>query len=296
MRTLIIKTGALGDVVRTTVLLNEIEGDIYWITKKNADDLLQSDKITKKIFVENMNDVESLKDIYFDIVLSLEEDKEILKSLDKFRFGKLIGVYLDKNENFDYTPEGKEWFDMSLASIYGKDGADSLKKKNRKSHAQIFIEMLGKEFNGQEYDMGYEPKICSGVIGIISECKGIWPSKAWSGYETLKKLLEDEGYEVRNLGMKPTLMEHIEDINSCEVVVCGDTLGMHIALALKKKVVSLFNCTSPYEIYDYGRMTKIVSSLYEKFFYSKEFHEELVNSIPVKDVLEAVEKKMIEKL
>ena len=39
-KTLIIKTGAAGDVVRTTVLLNSLSGPITWVTDKKYTALL----------------------------------------------------------------------------------------------------------------------------------------------------------------------------------------------------------------------------------------------------------------
>jgi len=47
MKTLICKKGALGDVVRTTILLRELEGEIYWLSQKSAEPLLRSKKIKK---------------------------------------------------------------------------------------------------------------------------------------------------------------------------------------------------------------------------------------------------------
>ena len=41
-----------------------------------------------------------------------------------------------------------------------------------------------------------------------------------------------------------------------DVVVCSDTLGMHLAIALKKKIVVLFGPTCPQEIDLYGRGVK----------------------------------------
>jgi ADP-heptose:LPS heptosyltransferase len=41
--TLIIKTGAIGDVVRTTSLLNVIAGNIYWITGNASKPLFPGD-------------------------------------------------------------------------------------------------------------------------------------------------------------------------------------------------------------------------------------------------------------
>lgn len=290
MKNLIVKTGALGDVLRTTVLLNELEGEIYWITKRNAKDLLNSNKITKVIFIEEKEEIEKIRDISFDLVLSLEEDKELLKLLKEIKIKKLVGLFLDESGNFDYTPESNEWFDMSLASKYGKERADSLKKDNRKSHNRIFIEMIGKKFNGQEYDLGVKPKKESKKIGIINRSGDVWPNKQWWGYNKLRDRLKEEGFEVYDVPLRHTLKEHIDDINNCGLIICGDTLGMHIALALKKKVVALFNCTSPHEIYSYNRMIKVVSPLYEKFFYLKTLNEEVINSIKFEDVYSAVKK------
>ena len=45
MKTLIIKLGALGDVVRTTCILHSLKGDIYLATKENAASVPPTDLI-----------------------------------------------------------------------------------------------------------------------------------------------------------------------------------------------------------------------------------------------------------
>ncbi len=292
MKTLIINIGPSGDVVRTTVLLRELGGEIYWLTKDNCVPFLKSKKIKKIICCENPEDIENIENIVFDLIISLNEEKDVLNIVKRLKTKKIIGVYFDKNEKIVYTPESSYWFDMSLASKFGKKRADELKMENRKSLPQILIEMIGKKWNGQEYDLGIEGKNATKKIGIIKEVTGKWPNKGWKYYDELYLKLKNEGYDVAFLGLKPTIEEHIEDINNCEIVVCGDTLGMHIALALKKKVVTLFNCTSPNEIYDYGRLNKIVSPLLEKYFYKKEFNEEAVCAISLEEVYSAVKKAL----
>ena len=44
------------------------------------------------------------------------------------------------------------------------------------------------------------------------------------------------------------------------VVVTSDTLGMHLAIALKKKIVALFGPTCPQEIDLYDRGVKLFTS------------------------------------
>ncbi len=290
MKTLIVKLGALGDVVRTTALLRELEGEIYWLTQQNAKDLLQSSKIKKIYSFEDKEEMGRLKEEEFDLIISLDEERDVLELVRELRTKKLIGVFLNNENEFDYTSTSSQWFDMSFASSkFGKERADELKLLNKKSVPQMLIEMIGGRWNGQEYDLGLEEKkVNEKIVGLVNVANGKWPNKGWKGYEKLAELLKAEGYGVVFLDMKSSLKEHIEEINSCSVVVCGDTLGMHIALALKKKVICLFNCTPPQEIYDYGRMIKIVSPLINKYMYKRSFDKEAIEAISVEEVYDSM--------
>jgi len=63
---------------------------------------------------------------------------------------------------------------------------------------------------------------------------------------------------------------------------------MHFALGTAIPCVSLFTCTSPWEIYDYGVQTKIVSPLLEEFFYKRGHDERAITAITVDEVFDAV--------
>jgi len=276
-KVLIVKLGALGDVVRSTVLLSELSkrfDEIHWLTSKSALDLLNSSKIFKKYIYENEENKNSLINQDFDLIINLEEDKQILEFVSLVKTKKLIGHFLNLSLplGVDYTPECNYWLDMSFISKkYSREEADLIKLQSKISVPEIWYDMVFGEnvWNGQEYDLGVSPKPLNeikGKIGLIDVTESKWPNKYWQGYTELKKMLQDDGFIVESLGFRPTLKEHVDDINNCEIIVCGDTSGMHIALALKKRVVAIFNCTPPDEIYDYGRMKKIVSPLLEKYF------------------------------
>lgn len=49
------------------------------------------------------------------------------------------------------------------------------------------------------------------------------------------------------------LQSYMDWINSCRLLVTNDSLGLHIALALRKKVVVLYGPTNPNETHFYGR-------------------------------------------
>ena len=74
----------------------------------------------------------------------------------------------------------------------------------------------------------------------------------------------------------------------------GDSLPMHFALGTATPCVSLFTCTSPWEIYDYGVQKKIVSSLLEEFFYKRGYDERATTAITV-DEVESVVLTQLEK-
>ena len=274
MNVLIINVGPHGDVLRTTVLLNQFkDANIYWLTSVRNLDILNSKLIKKLFLIENLS--HDYYHIYYDLVISLNEEYPFK---DDVLYDKLIGVKPDGT----YTEDSKEWFDMSLISVYGKEKANQLKKENKKPYNQILIEMVGGTWEEHEYDIDYEP-IESNKIGLIRTVNGIWKSKKWNGFDELYSLLKKD-YDVTFLDVRQTVKEHIADINSCGIIVCPDTFGMHVAIALRKKVIALFNTTSPDEIHDYGRVIKVTSPLYDKYFYTKEHSDELSNSIDVMDV------------
>jgi heptosyltransferase-2 len=285
---LIVKIGALGDVVRTTPILRVLKGNIFWITSKEAFEILPKIKNLKVLTPER---IDILRNLDFDSILNLEEDENLAKRLSKLKTKKLIGVYFDFKENkISYTKESKKWYDMSLISKYGKEKADLLKWKNRKSYQEILFGMIWKKFKGEEYWLNYRirPSKTKKIIVAIEKRAGkVWPMKVWPYYDELKARIEREGYEVIVLKQRDTLIEYMKDIDEADILICGDTLAMHLGIYLRKKIIALFLCTSPWEIYDYGRVVKIVNPFLKEAFYRREYDEKLVKGITVDMVFEA---------
>jgi hypothetical protein len=63
---------------------------------------------------------------------------------------------------------------------------------------------------------------------------------------------------------------------------------MHFALAAGVRCVTLFNCTSPWEIYAYGIQRQITSPLLAEFFFKRGLDERAIKAIPLDEVLAAV--------
>ena len=85
------------------------------------------------------------------------------------------------------------------------------------------------------------------------------------------------------------LEEFATVVNLCDTIICGDTMVLHLALTLNKKIIAQFFATSPWEVETYGIGKKLISPLLEKYFYTPGFIQELSDSISIEQVLDALE-------
>ena len=112
--------------------------------------------------------------------------------------------------------------------------------------------------------------------------------KKWAYYDELKSELESGGLKVNTLQNRSTLLEHLADVQGHRCLVSGDSLPMHLALGSGLRCVSIFTCTSPWEIHGYGVQEKIVSPFLEKFFYKRGYNRRATTAISVETVMDAV--------
>ena len=112
--------------------------------------------------------------------------------------------------------------------------------------------------------------------------------KKWAYYPDLKQELERQGLVVNILPKRRSLLEHLGDVQNHRCLVGGDSLPMHFALGTATRCVTLFTCTSPWEIFEYGIQHKIVSPLLAEFFYKRGYDERATTAISVDEVFNAV--------
>jgi len=226
-------------------------------------------------------------------VINLEDEPETAAFVSQLEHHRHFGAHLNGQGTVAYTEDSRCWFDLSLISAYGRFQADEMKLHNRRAYQDLIFDGLGWRFEGEKYLLSSPaPTDLSGDVAIANVAGPVWPNKGWVYYEELKRRLEDDGCRVNYLPRRATLREHMGDVRNHRCLVGGDSLPMHLALATGTRCVTLFNCTSPWEIHDYGLQIKIISPVLDKFFYQRGTNAEAMSAISCDDVYRAVKQQL----
>jgi heptosyltransferase-2 len=329
-RILIIKLGAMGDVLRTTFLLWGLKelypnSTISWIVDNNNAAVLEHNTFINNIVINDQNISSFLINTFFDIVINLDLTSESLPLAKLSNKAKVIGFTLDDNRNIVTSNSfALQWLKMSAY--------DELKKSNSFTYqhwmAQIvslpkdnyeIIVPLKKEVQEKALKFLRDNSISQNqkILGINPGAGKRWNLKKWTteGFIETAKYFSKKGYIVLLLGGKEdekeidailkinipnvistgtnnTIADFFAKINLCNVVLCGDTMALHAALGLKKNVVALFGPTSINEIEAYSRGTKIQGKKDCITCYKQECHLEnnCMQTITPKEVIDAIGK------
>jgi heptosyltransferase II len=286
-QTLIVKLNATGDVVRTTALLRSLKGPITWITARGNLPLLQGIRADLRVIA--WDDREQATDTCYDLAINLEDEVETALFVQRAQPARVFGAVSAGNDSVAYSDDARDWFDMSLISRFGRSRADELKLTNRRSYQEMIFTGLGLTFRNEGYVLPpATPTDLRGDVAMAPVAGPVWPMKNWAHYEALQRKLEAAGLRVNVLPRRASLLEHLGDIANHRCLVGGDSLPMHLALGLGVPCVTIFNCTSPWEIHDYGVQTKIVSPLLEEFFYKRGSDERATSAVTLNEVSDAI--------
>lgn len=339
MNILIIKTGALGDVVRTSFLAQALKEKyrrnspkIFWLTEKGARPLFINSPYVD--FVVSEDNKNKLLNLQFDLVISLEEDEENGRFVSTIKPKKIIGTFLNTEGKMDYTIDSAHWFDMSMISKYGKKKADKLKAKNKKTHRELISEIIDVDYKKYEPFLRltkYQRKIAADflrrhslsrtelIVGINTGSGERWP-KEFSVKKTsdlIDRLYEKfnakillfggpnetkRNQEIHKLSKAPiidtgtgnNLIEFPAIVSVCNLFITSDTLGLHVALALKRKTIVLMGPTSHAEIELFDSGEKIIARSNCLCCYKEDCKS--MQKIYVDDIINSTEKMLSQKI
>lgn len=305
---LIVKNGALGDVVRTSYFVKYLYEkydsglELYWKSLEYSYELLCGEPRLKICF--NFNE---LNDIKFDVIYSLDDEIEQLQGVGGLVTRKIVGAYLDENGNATYSRDSSFWFDMGLISRYGKERADELKRKNQLSHIEIFKKIFGladvdvqPNYIGKKYS-GEVFRYCGRlIIGVNPFASARWKSKGLSE-DKLRALIdmlhvyvksgdikvvlfgvgvdyqsnmaiasEYEDDSIYAINTSESLAYYAKAISELDYLITTDSLALHIAISNAVPYCAFFAPTSASEIEDIEGSSKILSQSEDYCTYRKD--------------------------
>lgn len=220
---LVIKRGALGDVVRTSYFaraLKQRHGPglrLAWLTAPAALPLLRFNPWIDDLWTS----FAEASPFPFARVFSLDDERDALEGLAGVETAEITGAYLRADGVPTYTDDAAAWFDMGLLSRFGKMRADALKRANRRSHSQIFSALFGVD--GVEPVFFGNPRLERWAdawlrkdrvhIGVNPFAGGRWSSKELRRDELcrLLRLLLD-GFESNDIAVQLTLFGAGDDV------------------------------------------------------------------------------------
>jgi heptosyltransferase-2 len=291
---LIINLDAMGDVLMTTAQLSALkrkfpESTVYWITLKNASPLLANNRLIDYVYEYNFESYSVLNQIQFDYVLNADKSKLACALLNSVSAANKLGFGLNKdgaiipvNEgaNYNYKLGIDDNLKFKLNKRTGQDYLAETFELEYNNEEYVF------EFTEDEINFigKYKEKIGISnndkVIGFNTGCSNLYPNKKMTIEQhiyLIEKLLDKKKYKIALFGgpedaernkiihkkfsnkiINTPVQEGVRK-GACyesiaDVVITGDSFGMHLAIALKKYVIAWFgvSCWSEIDLYNRG--------------------------------------------
>lgn len=219
-RVLILKTGALGDVLRSTSLLPGLAqggAEVHWVTGPGAQALLEGHPLIEALEELDPDDpqqvaaaLERLRGGGFERVLSLDDEVPLCRIASEVAAAtdaRITGAHLDPSGSRTYSEDAEAWFGMGLLAKAGLEEADRRKLANRASHAALLAKIVGVEAGrpalhldpreeraGELLAQQVSPAGEGPLIGLNTGAGGRWRTKAMLPEEVgrLAQVLVDE--------------------------------------------------------------------------------------------------------
>lgn len=295
---LIVHLGAIGAVVRATSLLKAMKrkypgSHITWVTDAPSDQLLRHHPWIDRVLTTKGEDLLALSALEFDVAFVVDKSLKAAGVLKQTRADQVFGFKADPRTGaiLPASSAANELWQLGL------DNHQKF-VINQKPETQLMVEALELgSFERDEYSLSLtlaeevearrrqnlwrEGKEL--VLGVNTGCSPVIPYKKLSVefqrqiIQTIQNELnvsvvllggpEDternqqiaEGLSVILSSTTSGLRDGLVSVAACDMVLTGDSLGMHMAIALKKHVVAWFGPTCAQEIDLYERGEKILT-------------------------------------
>jgi heptosyltransferase-2 len=270
---------------------------VNWITKKNALPVLYQNPYLDRVWEWNDENRLILQTMKFDVLLNADKNQNScaftmqIKASEKLGFGlddSGVVIPLNKEADYNYRMGLDDELKFRENKRTGLDIlAETWKLNYQRDEYVLILNSEEKQFcETFRHQLNIPDK--SFVVGLNTGCSIHFPQKRMSVEQHVELarrianhhpdiiLLLLGGFEdtERNDAIKKELGDLVIETptthglrsgilyeNLCDLVVSGDSLGMHIAIGLKKIVIAWFGLSCNVEIDLFNRGEKILSEL-----------------------------------
>jgi len=237
-------TPSLGDVFRHTVLLHRYVGDrVTWLTTESAVPLLKDNPWISELLIYDEETAKALQKREFDELVCLEKTPTICRLANSIKAWSRFG--------FGWNGNRMEAHPLAQSAVDIANGKDHFLPIQA-----LLYQMVGDYWRGEGYVLGYQPRYRPAFdVGLNFRVGSKWPAKTWPIHHWmfLKDRLESSGFTVNWQEGESDLDQYMDWIGAARLIVTSDSLGMHLGLAMGKKVVALFGASPSNGIYMYGQ-------------------------------------------
>jgi len=291
---LIVNLDAMGNVLVTTSLLPAIkrkypESTIIWITLRNAAPLLQGNPLLDRVYLWEPESWLILQEMAFDVVMNVDKSRRSCAFTMRVRASEKLGFGLDANgvivplnreaeENYRLGLDDHLKFHVNQKTVQQIQSEQFTLDFRR----DPYLLMLNEEelASCRAYSREHSLDTASVVVGFNTGCSELYPNKKMtieqhvalierlSLLPGVRLLLlggpEDSvrnaeisrrvGHKVLSTPTTEGLRRGLCSVNVCDVVISGDSFGMHAAIGLRKHVIVWFglSCWTEIDLYDRG--------------------------------------------
>lgn len=300
-RILIIKLAAPGDVLRTTPLLCGLKriypvSHITWITDNGAYDLLKSNPLINRLLIHKWESLIPLFAEEFDLLICLDKEHRAAALTNLINANRKVGIGLTQYGSiYPVNEECEYYFSLGISD----ELKFKLNKKTYQELifdvCGIKYQLDGYLLEIPEEDKDFADSLMqkSGitesdiVIGISTGAGPVFANKSWrveKYIELINRLLANQAFKILLLGgpleveknsqilarfgkrildagCYNTITQFCGIVSRCKLMVCSDTLPMHIGIGMGVLMVVMFGPTCAQEVELYSRGMKLVSSM-----------------------------------
>ena len=294
IKILIINLDAIGDILMTTAQLPSLkrkfpESSIYWLTLKISVPLLFNNQYIDQVFSYDAESLNILNEMEFDYIMNADKSQKAcaltnsLSAKNKLGFGlNENGKIIPLNEGafYNYNLGMDDRLKFKVNQRTGQDYlAETFELEYKRDEYVFNFSDEEKEFI-QNYKNEAGIKKDDFVIGFNTGCSNLYPNKKMTirqHIDLINELLKIGKYKIVLLG-GPEDTERNNEIYShfkgkiintptnlgirrgacfediADLIITGDSFGMHLGIALKKHIIVWFgvSCWTEIELYNRG--------------------------------------------